>query len=302
MATTLYRILRHGLQNFWRQRLLSVATLIVMLLALLVFEWLIISSFIGKTALDAIQDKIDISVYFKTTVEEDKILDIQRTLQTLDEVKEVEYISRSQALELFKERHKDDETISKALEELGDNPLSASLNIKAQNPEQYSVIATYLENDSLSEFIEKVDYRQNKTVIDRLTQIISISKQAGFILIIVLTFAAVLVTFNTILLAIYSNKEEISIMRLVGASNFFIRGPYIVAGILYGAIAAVVGMIITTPVVLFISPYMKAFIPSMDLAGYFIHDLPLLFLYQLLFGIGIGVISSLIAIRKYLRI
>lgn len=302
MATTLYRILRHGLQNFWRQRLLSAATLVVMLLALLVFEGLIISSFIGGTAIDAIEEKIDISVYFKTTTEEDKMLDIKRTLENLEEVKSVEYVSRHDALEIFKERHADDETIQSALEELGDNPLSASLNIKAEDPEQYSIIAAYLEDASLTEYVDKVDYRQNKVVIDRLTSIISISRQAGMALIIALTFAAMLVTFNTILLAIYSNKEEIGIMRLVGAGDFFIRGPYIVAGMLYGIIAAILSTAITAPIVFFSAPYMHAFIPSMDLAAYFTSNFFALFGYQLLFGIGIGVVSSFIAIRKYLQV
>ncbi|MFH1188780.1 MAG: permease-like cell division protein FtsX [bacterium] len=302
MATTLYRILKHGFQNFWRQRLLSIATLIVMILALLVFEGLTISSFVGKTALNTIQDKIDISVYFETTAAEDKILDIKRTLQTLEEVKSVDYISRHDALELFKERHKDDETISKALEELGDNPLSASLNIKAKNPEQYSVIASYLENDALQGFVKSVDYNQNKVVIDRLTAMINVVRQVGVALIVALTFAAILVTFNTILLAIYSNKEEIGIMRLVGASDFFIRGPYIVEGILYGVISAILSTAITAPIVFFVSPYMHVFISSMDLAAYFTGNIFSLFGYQLLFGIGIGVISSIIAIRKYLKV
>jgi cell division transport system permease protein len=273
-----------------------------MLLAMLVFEGLLISSFVGKTAITTIQEKIDISVYFKLSADEDSILDIKRTLEGLDEVAEVTYISRHDALELFKERHKDDETITTALEELGENPLSASLNIRAQNPEQYEVIATYLENESLANYVDKVDYRQNKTVIDRLTAIISYSKQAGGVLIIALTFAAILVTFNTILIAIYSNKEEIGIMRLVGASDFFIRGPYLVEGIIYGSIAALLSILIVAPIVFFVSPYLYNFIPNMDLAAYFTDNALRHFVYLWLFGIGIGIISSFIAMRRYLRI
>ncbi|HZX00807.1 MAG TPA: FtsX-like permease family protein, partial [Candidatus Paceibacterota bacterium] len=137
---------------------------------------------------------------------------------------------------------------------------------------------------------------------DRLASIINVSRQAGVGLTAILAIVAVLVVFNTILLAIYSNRESIEIMRLVGASNMFIRGPYIIEGIIYGTISATLCMTILFPVVYFISPYVKIFIPDMNLLSYFTSHFFQLFAYQLLFGVGIGIISSFIAIRRYLRI
>lgn len=302
MVTTLYRIIKHGFQNFWRQRLISIATLTVMLLALLVFSSLMIFNVVATSALNSIQEKIDISVYFKTTSPEDEILRIKKSLEELEEVKSVEYISKDRALEIFKERHTEDVTITQAVEELGENPLSASLNIKAEDPNQYSLIASYLNNEALDEYVEKVSYTQNQTVIDRLASIINISRQAGLLLTIVLAIVAILVVFNTILLAIYSNREGIEIMRLVGASNMFTRGPYVVEGIIYGTVSAILSMAVMFPIVYFGSPYIKVFIPSMNLMEYFIQNIFTLFLYQLLFGAGIGIISSLIAIRRYLKV
>jgi len=296
MVTTIYRIFKHGFQNFWRQRLISVATLTVMLLALIVFSSLIIFNVVATSALDSIQEKIDISVYFKTNAPEDEVLRIKRSLEELEEVKSVEYISRDKALEMFKERHLEDTTITQAVDELGENPLSASLNIKADDPSKYSLIASYLEHNTLDEYVEKVSYAQNQVVIDRLASIINISRRAGLFLTIILAIVAILVVFNTILLAIYSNREGIEIMRLVGASNMFIRGPYIVEGLIYGIVSAILSMAVILPVIYFISPYLKVFIPSMDLAGYFMDNIFTLFSYQLLFGVGIGIISSLIAI------
>jgi len=301
MVTTIYRIFKHGFQNFWRQRLISVATLTVMLLALIVFSSLIIFNVVATSALDSIQEKIDISVYFKTNAPEDEVLRIKRSLEELEEVKSVEYISRDKALEMFKERHLEDATITQAVDELGENPLSASLNIKADDPSKYSLIASYLEHNTLDEYVEKVSYAQNQVVIDRLASIINISRRAGLFLTIILAIVAILVVFNTILLAIYSNREGIEIMRLVGASNMFIRGPYIVEGLIYGIVSAILSMAVILPVIYFISPYLKVFIPSMDLAGYFMDNIFTLFSYQLLFGVGIGIISSLIAIRRYLK-
>ncbi|HUY69426.1 MAG TPA: permease-like cell division protein FtsX, partial [Candidatus Tyrphobacter sp.] len=219
MITTIYRIIRHGLEHLWRQRILSAATLVVIVLTLFAFESLIIGNKIFSSALNSIQNKIDISVYFKPDTPEDQILNIQKSLEEMSQVKAVDYVSKDQALQIFEANHKNDPTISQAITQLGTNPLSASLNIKAQNPSDYSTIAGYLNTDSVKGLVENVSYNQNQSVIDRLAKIINISREAGIILTIILAFIAVLVAFNTIILAIYSNKEEIEIMRLVGASN-----------------------------------------------------------------------------------
>ncbi|MBI2010707.1 MAG: ABC transporter permease [Candidatus Colwellbacteria bacterium] len=302
MVTTIYRLFKYGVQTFWRQRLLSIATMVVILLALLVFEALIVFGVVARTALAAIQDKIDISIYFNIDTPEDEILAVKRSIEGLEEVKSVEYVSRDQALALFQERHKDDQTITTALEELEENPLSASLNIKAENPDDYAVIAAYLNNNVPTERVENITYNQNQVVIDRLASIIRVSRQVGILSALFLTVVAILVAFNTILLGIYSNREEISIMRLVGASNMYVRGPFVVMGIIYGLITAVLSILITAPVVYLSSPYVRLFIPEMNLAGYFGSHIGLLLLYQILFGVGIGVISSFIAIRRYLSI
>jgi len=134
MATTLSRIIKYGIQNFRRNILVSVATIIVMVLALLVFEGLIIFNFVTDRAVTSLEEKIDIVVSFKMEVSEDDILKLSRSLESLKEVKTVEYISRERALEIFNEAHKDDPNISQALELLESNPLLASLNIKAHDP------------------------------------------------------------------------------------------------------------------------------------------------------------------------
>ena len=302
MLTTLFRIIKYGFLGFWRNGWLSTATLSIIVLALLVFEGLIISNVLTKTALTSLQEKIDISVYFKSNTSEDDILKIKKSLESLAEVKGVEYISRDRALEIFKERHKDDPTITQSLEELKENPLLASLNIKAHNPKEYVTIADHLEKADFKVWFEKVTYAQNAIVIERLGRIIDTAEKGGLILIIFLALIAVLITFNTIRLAIYSSREEIGIMRLVGASNSFIRGPYVVEGIIYGLVAGILSVIIALPIIYFVSPYVKIFISEMNLWTYFTSHLIGILEYQLLFGIGLGVISSVIAIRKYLRV
>jgi len=301
MLTTLVRVIRYGVKNFLRNGWLSAATVAVMLLALSFFLGLIIFRFATITTLDAIKDKIDISVYFKLSAPEDEILRIKRSLEGLEQVKDVTYVSRDDALTTFKDKHQND-AAGQALDELSDNPFLPSLNIKANDPSEYSNIASYLENESFNSVIEKVTFAQNQIVIERLTNIINTANRGGLVLTFAFSIIAILVAFNTIWLAMYSNRDEIGIMRLVGASNSYIRGPYIVEGIIYGILAALLSIIITIPLILIAGPWAEKITAEVSLETYFFTNFLKLTLYQLLFGIILGGLSSFIALRRYLKI
>ena len=302
MITTLVRIIRYGFQSFWRNGWLSTATIMVMVLALLVFLGLLLFGVITEKAIITLQDKIDISVYFKQGLNIDEISKIQKSVEALAEVKAVEYISAEKALTVFKARHEADATIGKALEELSENPLVASLNVKAKDPKDYEKIANYLQDDKLKKSIDKVTYGQNQLAITRLIKIADTAKGAGIVITLILAFIATVVTFNTVRLAIYSSREEIGIMRLVGASNAYIRGPYLVEGILYGLISAILAIIIIAPILNMATPYITALIPEMNLSAYFYANLVSLLGYSILAGVILGTFSSYIAIRRYLHI
>lgn len=302
MFTNLSRIIKYGFVGFWRNGWLSAATIAIMFLVLVGFGCLLIFSSVTNIFISDIQDKIDISVYFKTDTPEDEILKIKKALESLTEVKSIEYISRDEALKIFKLQHQTDDTVSQALEELSVNPLSASLNIRARELKDYSVIASYLGKEDFKNFISKVSYTQNVNVIDRLKRIKGIVEQGGFVMIVFISLIAALIIFNTIRLAIYSNREEIGIMRLVGGSNFFIRGPYLIEGMLYGFISGVLSVGIISLLVYYTAPYLKIFVPDINGWGYYTARLSGFFMWQLSFGIGLGIISSYIAVRKYLKI
>jgi len=302
MFIFLVRIIKYGFQSFVRNGLLSSATIAVMTLTLLLCAGLIIFGNAGKTVLANLQSKIDISIYFKNNVSENQILAIKKNLEKLDEVASVDYISQDDALATFKERHKDDPIILKSLEELGYNPLSASLNIKAKNPKSYEGIANYLEKEIPSEFIDKINYSQNQVIIERLTKIIDTVRNAGLILAAVLALIAFLVTFNTIRLAIYSNRESIGIMRLVGANSSLIRGPYIIQGFIISLASTILSMIVLIPVVYGVARYVNNFIPEFNIVHFYWSNFFYLFGIQFLVGLFLGIISSVIAIRKYLRV
>ncbi|MFQ5753362.1 MAG: cell division protein FtsX [bacterium] len=272
-----------------------------MVLALFVFGGLIIFDVIADHAVTSIEDKIDVSVYFHTTTSEDRILEVKQSLESLAEVKNVEYISRDRALEIFREAHSDDPVISQGLNELDENPLEASLNVKARKPDQYASIAAYLESPNLETYIDSVSYSENKVVIDRLTAIVNNVNRGGLAITVILAAIAGLIVFNTIRIAIHSNREEINVMRLVGASNALVRGPSMVEGIVSGFLGAIISLIILAPVVYVVSPQLEVFVPSLNIFQYFYTHLPQLLLYQLLFGMGIGGLSSFVAVRRYLH-
>lgn len=302
MFLTLSRVIKYGFQNFTRNGWLGLATIAVMTLTLFVLQGLLIFNVVAETAVSAVQNKIDISVYFKSATAEDSILSLKKSLENLTEVKKVEYVSADEALIEFKSHYRENSVVSQAVEELGENPLLPSLNIKSYNPRQYAAISAYLENESLKPLIEKISYAQNQIVIERLNNIIETVKNGGVILTILATIIAVLVAFSAIQMAIYTNRETIAVMRVVGASNNLIRGPYIVEGILNGAAAGILSLILITPLIFYVSPHLSKFIPEMNLLDYFTENLVYLLCCQLLFGVVLGIFSSFVAVRRHLKV
>jgi len=296
------RIIKSGIKSFWRNGWLSAATISVMVLTLVVISILLMLNVVASAVLTNLQDKIDVSVYFKLEANEEDILVVKSQLEKLSEVEKVEYVSRDQALSSFRERHKDNAYLIQSLQELGENPLEASLNIKAQTASNYEAINQFLEGISYSSIIDKVDYRQNKEIIDKLSYIIANIKMIGLSLSGALVLIVVLVTFNAIRLAIYSAREEIKIMKLVGANNWFIRGPFIVEGVLYGIISSLITLIILYLVFWLVSPGLSGFLPIDDVFSYFQANLWAFILILSGVGIVLGMLSSFFAIRKYLKV
>ena len=257
-------------------------------------------------SLTNIQSKVDINVYFVTTAAEEDIAALQTSLEALPEVTEVIYTSRESALEQFRERHRGDELTIQALEELGDNPLGASLAIRAGETSQYEGIAQFLEEQQALEnpqapIIDRVNFLRNQEAIDKLTNIIEAVERSSLITMLVLVMAAVLITFNTVRLAIYTTREEIAVQRLVGASNMFIRGPFMLQGMMYGLLAGVIALLIMYPILLWIGPATESFF-QFNLFTYFVQNFAYMFAVIVGSGAGLGLLSSIMAVSRYLRV
>ena len=305
--TNIRRVLKAGFVGFWRNGVVSVASIFVVVVTLFIIGGLILGNAFLSATLADIKDKVDINVYFNTTAEESEVLTMKTEIESLPEVKAVEYVSREEALEQFRERNKDNTLVIQALDELGDNPLGAVLNIKAKEPSQYEGIAQYLnrENEAVSSdgggIIDSINYFKNQVVIEKLSKIIEGARTVGIAIAIILGIMAILVTFNTIRLAIYNARSEIYVMRLVGANSSFIRGPFVVEGVMYGAIAGLISLILLLPATYWLSRATIDYFGGINLFKYFVSNFGQMFLVLVVIGVILGTLSSYIAVRRYLR-
>lgn len=302
------RVVRAGFYSFWRNGFVSLSSILVMMVTLFVIGSTIFSGAILQATLNQIRDKVDINVYFVTSAQEDDILAMKKSLEQLPEVaRPVVYVSREDALATFRKKHENDQTTLQALDELGENPLGAILNIKAKDPSQYESISQFLQNKSSmsvggSSIIDQVNYYQNKESIDRLTSIIHSADRLGFILTLFLIAISILITFNTMRLVIYMSRDEISVMRLVGASRAYIRGPFFIAGAIYGFISAILTLIVFYPLTIWLGNTTESFFVGLNIFHYYTSHFGEIFLIIVISGVSIGAISSYLAVRKYLKV
>lgn len=311
------RIIRTGFVNFWRNGFLSFSSVVILTLSLTAFGLLIFGSAFGRTLIQEVKSKVDINVYFTLTADEPSILELKKTIEKLPEVDKVEYISRDQALTSFKDKWKNNTLILQGLAEVGSNPFPAVLNIKAKEPSQYAGIAAFLDSkNSLSKdstaIIDKVNYNQNKLVIDRLGRIIPSIQKTGSLIALVLVIVAIIITFNTVRLVLYTAKDEIAVMKLVGASNSYIRGPFVMSGIMYGIVSGIFTLIVLA----FFAHYSDAAIVKFAgvqdaqdfgliinvFSKYFLENFGQIFAIIMGSGIALGAISSYLAVRRYLNV
>jgi len=301
MFTTFKRIFKSGILNFKRNLWLSIATIAITSIALFIFLSLMLFNFFTGEIIKIIENQIDLSIFFKNEVIEEDIIKTRDIISQLPQVAQVNYISKEQALEEFQSRHSEDEVINRALEELGDNPLQASLEIKAKDSSQYQEIVNFIETSDISNNISKVNFTENKLIIDRLNQITRTVERIGLILTIIFAGLTILIAFNFIRVSIYSFREEINIMRLVGASRSFIRGPFIVSGLITSIIAAITVFLIFWLLAYLGSPYVNSFVPEINFYAFFVQNWFKLFAFEFLAGIVLVLISTFLATNKYLK-
>lgn len=297
------RIIKLGLLNFWRNRWLSLAATLNMALTLLVISTFAISAITIKKTADTIREKIDITIYIKDSASVDDIVSLQRKLGDRPDVKTVKYISKEEALEVFKTQQK-----GKKVSEYitgADNPLPRSLEIKANKAEDLDNIATFIQQDQYSPMIENVSYQENKKIIERLIGLTKFTNEIGILLSLTFLITSILVILNTIRLTIFNRKDEIEIMCLVGANDQFIKIPFLIEGALYGIFAALIAFtMIGLGLSFVISRAWQELDPSLGAAinRFFTSNLWSVIGLEIILGVAISVSCSFVSIRKHLKI
>lgn len=299
-----YRIIKFAGQSFWRNIWLSVVTITILVLTLFSLTSLIVLNVMADQAIITIKDKIDISLYFKPETEEEQAKLIGKELEKFEEVKEVSYISSEEALNKFKEVHENDPLIEEALRELEENPLGPTLTVKAKDLNLYPQILQKIEDLKIDTLVKEIDYEDHKLVISRLNDLSDKVRKFGIALSLVFTFIAILIMFNTIRIGIYTHREEISIMKLVGATNWFIKAPFLVEALLYALVSVVIFWLILYLILGVTSPFLFSFFKGLDfdLIYYFKTHFFAIFGFESILLILLNIFSTSIAIGKYLRV
>jgi cell division transport system permease protein len=306
--TNIKRTLKSGFVSFWRNGSVSLASVLVMIVTLLVISSIIfIGAMLGST-LKTIESKVDINVYITRNASDTDISSLQKSVKNLPEVATVTLTSREESLVQFRQRHQDDELTLQALDEIGTNPLGASLNIRAKDPSQYETIVKFLDSQKTgvdgggAGIIERVNYSNNKAAIDALNRIMTSSRKLGTIVVTFFALVSILITFNTIRLAIYIFREEIAVMRLVGASEMYIRGPFVTVGLMYGAVAGIITLILLYPMTYYVGPLTFNLGTGLNVFNYYVGNFGQMFLVVVGTGLILGAVSSYLAVKKYLKV
>lgn len=292
--------------NFTRNAFVSMAAVLIMTVTLFTIGSVMFLIVGLNTSLSEIKNKVDISIYFTVKAEESEILAIKKSVEALPAVNTVTYLSKDEALDAFKKRHEGDSLTLQALDELGDNPLGGVLNVSAKDPSQYEAIADFLKGDSFlskgaSTIIDRINYFDNKVAIDRLTKIIRAFEKLGFVLSAILIAISVIIAFNTIRLAIFISREEISVMRLVGASNKYVRGPFVISGIIYGLLSGLLTLAIFYPITRWVGEFTASIFSGINFFTYYTSHFGEFFLIIVGSGVMLGAVSSWLAVRRYLK-
>ncbi len=302
MLTSLRRIIRWGWLGFTRNSGASVATTVIMIVVILLVSTLYLVQYTTSFAIESLEETISLTVFFERDTSSDTIVNAKQELTELPSVAGAEYISKEEALDIFSQRHEGDSLIQDSLATVGDNPLQAHINVRAAESDQYEQIAAYVENDSsFRTAVDHVNFSQIDPVVNKIEQITAGLTSLGIVLAAVFGVIAFLVAFNTVRLAIYSLREEISIMRLVGASNLFVRGPFLTQGVISGVIAAAVTFGLFAIAVNLINPQVEQLVPGVDLPGFMRNNILTVVALQLGTGVFLGLFASALALRRYLR-
>jgi cell division transport system permease protein len=304
MFVSTVRVTKFAFQNFWRNFWLSVITISMLVLTLLTINVLLVLNQATNQAIGFVEDRIEVSVYFHDSASDAKVNSAVEYLRGLAQVKDVETISATEALNKFKTTHVGDDAILGALDELEGNPFGPTLVVKAESADDFEFIINALDNPQFRDGIREKDFSDYEEIVGKIKSTTDQIRTAGIALSIVFFLIAILIIFNTVRVAIFIHREEIGVMKLVGASDWFVRAPFLLETILLSLIAILIVIGIVYPSVAIIEPRFNLYFggESAGLISYFEQNGLKIFGIQFLVLLGVTMVSTGMAMRKYLKV
>jgi len=286
-------------RNIW----LTIVTVTILILALFSVNLLITVNVISEAAINAVREKIDVTLFLTQDAPENDILSLKANIGNFTNVREVVYISKEDALIAFKAKHKDNRDVLSALNELGANPLTPSLIIKPADAANFDGLIERLDKTD-NDIIASKNFDDHKTILGKINSISEKVNEVGLIVSAIFTVITLLVVYNSIRVAIYTHRREITIMRLVGASNWFIKGPYLVSCVFYAIIGVAAVAAVYFPFLNLLQPYLEAFFIDyrINIVSYFYNNIIAIFGFQFLGAVFINFFASIIAVGKYSKV
>lgn len=271
----------------------SLAAILIMILTLFIASIFTLTSVGMDKILTYVEGKPQITAFFKDEVDEKQIQALKSELEKNEEVASVVYVSKEDALNIYKEQNKNDPIL---LELVTANILPASLEVSAKEAKYLKDINEILKG---KDGIEEVMYQRD--VVDNLVQWINFIRTAGLLLVSFLAVISISIIMMVIGMKISVRKEEIEILRLVGATNWYIRRPFIAEGVFYGIIGAIFAWALSYTMILYATPALSSFLSGLSLLPVPPITMVAVLFFEVMLGIFIGFIGSYIAIRRYLR-
>jgi cell division transport system permease protein len=316
MMQTLGRIIAYGIQGFRRNIWLSVIAIITMTMTLLTLtSFGLGEQIIAKQYQKFSQQNIDYAIFLKDSATDLDISQLQDQIKGRSEVSSLTFLSKDEARERFNDLFGDDPELKGVISDQN-NPLPREITVKFTDPKYIDGFNSFITQDRFKEIVDKTSYQKNQSVIDNYLRTTNFLRVFGLALSVFFVLVAVLVLLNTIRLTIFSRRTEVEVMRFVGATQGYIRGPFIVEGVIFGLISAIVAAILSW---LFLNQLEQLISQSFaagnvnlltDLFGDTLLKggssavggvLTTLFIFQILVGLLLGVLCSIFAIRRYLK-
>ncbi len=297
------RIVKFALQDIGRNLSLSFMTVLILVLMLLSINTLVAVHVLTEKAVSSVKEQLSVSIHFRQDVKEEEVGEIQSFIHSFPAVTDVEFLTKDDVLQLFKDKHNANPDILSSLNELGDNPFGPTMIITTREPADYEKIITAISVPEYEHIIESKTFQDTQKAIDRIGSITAQVQKFVLVLSALFSVISFLVIFNTIRVAIYTQRIEISIKKLVGASNWFVRGPYLIEALVFTFLSLAVTLAIMYFVVQFIDPFVSVVFSSEKfLTNYFFSHILVLAGAEFAIVLLLTFITSFLAMRRYLRV